>query len=283
MTGPDEYTTVVDDNCYTNQLLQYHFEKTTEFYNLYKNQLGEVIKKLDITKEEMDLFRSIAKDIYIPFSEELQVFKQDRNFFNKRKLDLDTIPKEKFPLLLHYHPLFLYKHQVLKQADTLLSLVLLDYDNLDVLRNTFAYYEPITTHDSSLIKCIHSIVAYKLGLEELATKYYKRVIETDYENTHGNTDHGLHVANLGGSYLGFVYGINGIRFHHNYISLRPRRNSLTKDYEFAIKFHQETIHIKVSDKIYIKTSGKVTFKIYDEIIVIEDLYECDLKYKNDFN
>lgn len=276
VTGPDEYSTVVDDNCYTNQLLQFHLNKTVEYYSKYKSDLGKVIEKLQLQDAEISVFTQIGENISIPFSREKNIFMQDKNFLGKKTLDLESLPKDKFPLLLNYHPLYLYKHQVLKQADTLLSLVLLDFDQVDVLKDTFNYYEPITTHDSSLSKCIYSIAGYQIGYEKMASDYFEEVLETDYENTHDNTEHGLHVANLGGSYLGFVYGLNGIRIHENYLSISPRSNTLMKDYEFKIQYHNETINIKVSDKLRISTTGNVTLKVFNDIVDIVDTYECDL-------
>ena len=32
---------------------------------------------------------------------------------------------DRYPLLLHYHPLVIYRHQVIKQADVVLATVLL--------------------------------------------------------------------------------------------------------------------------------------------------------------
>ncbi len=277
VTGPDEYTTVVDDNYYTNQLLSYHFSYVSKLYHKYPEELVNVFTKLQVTKEEIASLKEIAEKIHLPFDKELNIYTQDAAFLKKKKLDLKLIPEDKYPLLMNFHPLFLYKHQVLKQADTMLSMMLLDFDDESILRDSFNYYEPITTHDSSLSKCIYSILAFKLRNYDLACDFYKRVLETDFLNTQRNTSHGLHVANLGGSYLGFVYGVVGLRIKENYLKIYPITTKDFKEYELSIMYLGETIKIKVDDQVTISSTGNVCLKVYGENIELNGIYQVALK------
>jgi alpha,alpha-trehalose phosphorylase len=71
-----------------------------------------------------------------------------------------------YPLLLHYHPLNLYRSQVIKQTDTVMAMFLLNDQftlTSESKKRKFDYYEPLTTHDSSLCVCIESIVANEIG------------------------------------------------------------------------------------------------------------------------
>ncbi len=276
VTGPDEYSTVVDDNFYTNYMFQYHLKELLNIHKIYNDRLVETVHVLKLTQEELLMFQDVCEKIYLTVNENKFVIAQDKNFFARKKLDLTQIPREKFPLLMHFHPLFLYKHQVLKQADTVLALMLQDYDNLEVLENTFRYYEPITTHDSSLSKCIYSIIAFRLDKMEIATKYLKSVIETDYLNTHGNTKDGLHVANLGGSYLGFISGLVGLHIHEKYISIRPKVIDQLQKYSFHIMYQGKKVQIDVSDVIEVTLNGTINMKIYDETISIENHFVTKL-------
>ena len=277
VTGPDEYTTVVDDNYYTNQLLKYHFKYTYDFYNKYKEELINISKKLLIKQEEIDELLDISNKINLPFNKELNIYAQDSSFLNKKKLDLSSIPKDKFPLLLNYHPLYLYKHQVLKQADLMLAMVLLDYEDKSIYRDSFNYYEPITTHDSSLSKCIYSIAAFKLDKLDLACKYFIEVLETDLYNNHKNTEHGLHVANLGGSYLGFIYGVLGLRIHSDFISINPKTTKVIEGYELNIIYRGIKINFKVGTSLEIESSNNVLIRINNEDVLIKGYYKTDLQ------
>ncbi len=283
VTGPDEYTTVVDDNYYTNQLLKYHFEYVETLYGKYTQELSEVIKKIKLIEDEVLCFKEIAKKIYLPFDENLNIFIQDASFLNKKKLDLTKIPSNKFPLLMHFHPLFLYKHQVLKQADTMLSMMLLDYDNEKILNDSFDYYESITTHDSSLSKCVYSILAFKLKKYDLANDFFENVLETDLLNSQKNTSHGLHVANMGGSYIGFVYGIVGLRIKENYLVLNPLSTEKISSYELNVQYKGKNVNIIAEKKLTITTKETVKLKVYGKEIKLNGRYQTTLKKTTVFN
>ncbi|HOO43996.1 MAG TPA: family 65 glycosyl hydrolase, partial [Bacillota bacterium] len=211
VTGPDEYTTMVDDNYYTNTMAKYHFEFVYRFYNQNKSALRNICVKLKANDHEIDALQVAASRMYTCFDSHLNIFAQDNSFLQKPELDFKALPEDKFPLLLHYHPTFIYRHQVLKQADVLLSMFLLDYDNMDIFNSSFDYYLKRTTHDSSLSKCIHSIVAFRLGHVDLGYEFLNEIVRMDMENTHKNTHHGLHIANSGGIYLAMTYGVLGLR------------------------------------------------------------------------
>jgi alpha,alpha-trehalose phosphorylase len=258
-------------------MLKYHFKNTYDIYNEFKDDLYKVIQKIEVTDEEIEQIFDVSNKINLPFDKELNIYAQDSSFLKKKKLDLKSIPDDKFPLLLNYHPLYLYKHQVLKQADTLLSMVLLDFADESIYRDSFNYYEPITTHDSSLSKCIYSIAAFKLGYEEIGSKYFKEVLETDLLNNHKNTQHGLHVANLGGSYLGIVYGVLGLRIHKDYLSINPILTKEIKGYEINIIYRGSKIKFKVGAALEIESEKEVLIRIFDRNVLIEGYYRIDLQ------
>ena len=59
----------------------------------------------------------------------------------------------------------------------------------------------------------------------------------DLYNTHKNTKDGIHTANMGGSYMGIVYGFGGLRIKEQGLSLRP---CLPEQWE---GYHLSLIHI----------------------------------------
>ncbi len=62
--------------------------------------------------------------MHIPYDEQLGIHPQDSAFLQKELWDLENTPEDRRPLLLHYHPLVIYRFQVLKQADVVLALYL---------------------------------------------------------------------------------------------------------------------------------------------------------------
>jgi alpha,alpha-trehalose phosphorylase len=184
--------------------------------------------------------------MYLPYDEELGINPQDDSFLAKKVWDIDNTPKEDFPLLLHYHPLHLYRHQVCKQADTVLAhFIFEDAQSIDTIRKSFAYYEKVTTHDSSLSTCIFSIVASKLGLVDKAYDYFGDSAKLDLFNTHKNTKDGIHTANMGGNFMAIVYGFGGLRIKESGIYFAPVIPSSWEEYSFQINYEDSQIRVRV--------------------------------------
>ncbi|MHC5373218.1 glycoside hydrolase family 65 protein [Enterococcus sp. LJL120] len=239
VTGPDEYTCVVNNNFYTNISAKYHLEWAGKFYQvLTEAGLAEVVEKIGLTSAEIAEWQQAAAAMYLPFSKELQIHEQDDSFLAKPVMEFKNLPAEKFPLLLHYHPLYLYRHQVTKQADLVLAYFL--YENQfeeTAVKRGYDYYEPLTTHDSSLSSCIFSIVANQFGDSEKAYNYFDESSKIDITNSHKNTKDGIHAANMGGTYLGLVFGFGGLRLTERGISLRPH---LPKNWDkMTFSFHYQ--------------------------------------------
>ncbi|NMD38721.1 MAG: glycoside hydrolase family 65 protein [Christensenellaceae bacterium] len=240
VTGPDEYTCLVNNNFYTNAGAQYNLYAICHVMEILWNKgLGDHLK---VSTAELDEFKKAADAMYLPYDDALGITCQDDSFLQKKKLDLNAIPKDKFPLLLHYHPLFLYRHQVCKQADVVLTYVMhKGIADEDVKAKSFKYYEDITTHDSSLSLCAYAIIAAQLGDTEKAERYFKETVDLDLNNTHKNTKDGIHTANMGGSYLTIAKGFAGISFEMDGINIAPNPIQAIKDYSFNFAYLGRTI------------------------------------------
>ncbi len=273
VTGPDEYTTLVNNNYYTNAMVQYHFNRMVQFYRQFK---GDIKQDLD---DEMAAFEEAAKAMKLPYDSTKKVFSQDDAFMQKKPFDINAVPADKLPMLLHFHPLFIYKHQILKQADVLLALILLRLNDLDALKRNFDFYLPKTTHDSSLSKCIHSIAAFRLGEDDLGFEFFEDICTMDLQNTHKNTDHGLHIANAGGIYLSLLLGVLGIQINNDNLQISPRLPKQFKGLKATLTYRQTKIEIHLEQKIKISVEKPLMIGIYDELVEIKDDYHCDYREK----
>ena len=270
VTGPDEYTCIVNNNYYTNAGAAYNLKYAYILINKLKKkkEYKTFVKKTHVNDKELSSFIEAANNIYYPFDEKLGIIKQDDSFLDKKKIDLNTINKKEFPLLLHYHPLFLYRHQICKQADAVLADYLYDGLNVTTSKRTFDYYEEITTHDSSLSKCIFGIMAARLGDLEKAKEYFIETLNTDLTDDKGNTKDGLHIANMGGSYRMVLDGFAGLKLSDDKLSLFPMLPNGFNSYSFIITYKGIQISVKVNkDGIYIKTLNSkkgIDVEIYGE-------------------
>lgn len=224
VTGPDEYTCLVNNNYYTNACAKNNLEWAVRAARLLEEWgvYAPWAARLGVTREELDGFARAAGTMYLPYDEKLGINPQDDSFLQKPVWDLAATPRDKFPLLLNFHPLQLYRYQVCKQADTVLAHVLFeDLATKDVRERSFRYYEKITTHDSSLSNCIFCIEACRLGLRSEARAYFGDSVKTDLLNTHGNSKDGVHTANMGGCYMAVVNGFAGLRLCADGVRVDP--------------------------------------------------------------
>ena len=250
VTGPDEYTALVDNNAYTNLMAQENLWFAAEMSHwLQANQPADfdaLAAKVDLRDGEVDAWREAADAMYVPFDVERQIHPQDDQFLNREVWDFAGTPRSHYPLLLHYHPLVLYRHQVCKQADLLLAEFLLShrFERAQIARD-FAYYEPLTTHDSSLSTCIFSILAAELGDVEKAYRYFGDSAIMDLQNTKGNTRDGIHAANMAGTWQSIVFGFAGMRAWQSELSFAPTLPAAWQSYAFQMSYRGRLLHVRV--------------------------------------
>jgi alpha,alpha-trehalose phosphorylase len=173
--------------------------------------------------------------MYVPYDEELGIHPQDDDFLAKKPWDFENTPPDKYPLLLHHHPLFIYRHKVIKQADVVLAMFLLSHHfTLEEKKRNFEYYDPLTTGDSSLSVSIQAILASEIGDTKKARDYATFSLEMDLGDVHGNSRDGLHIASMGGTWMTAVYGIAGMRSLAGQLCFRPRGPKVIERIRFPL-------------------------------------------------
>ena len=227
VTGPDEYTTVVNDNLYTNVMARFNMRFAASTVALLRETnpaaYEALCQRTGLEPAEVDRWNAAAEAMYLPYDAEEQIHPQDDNFLELEPWDFENTPDDHYPLLLYYHPLVIYRHQVLKQADVVLALFLRsEHFSLEQKRRNFEYYDPITTGDSSLSSCVQAAVAAEVGHHELALEYFSEALYLDLLDAHGNTADGVHVANSGGVWSALTHGFAGMRDTGDALSFDPR-------------------------------------------------------------
>ncbi|MGH9271514.1 MAG: glycoside hydrolase family 65 protein, partial [Ilumatobacteraceae bacterium] len=215
VTGPDEYTAVVNDNLYTNVMARFNMRYAARVVDLLENWDGEAFaslcRRVELQPGETKRWIRASDAMFLPYDDDLGIHPQDDNFLEREPWDFENTPAGHYPLLLHYHPLVIYRHQVLKQADVVLAMALRsDQFPLDVRRRNFDYYDPITTGDSSLSACVQAMAAAQIGYDDLAVTYFRETLFVDLADTHGNANDGVHVASAGGVWGTIAFGFAGL-------------------------------------------------------------------------
>ena len=285
VTGPDEYTALVNNNYYTNIIAKYNLKWAVKIYELLKEKdeklLDKLCEKINLSVDEISGFKEACDKMYLPYNEELKINAQDDSFLSKAVWDFKGTPKDKYPLLLNYHPLTIYRYQVLKQPDTVLAHFLCeDEANIEAIKNSYDYYEKITTHDSSLSFAVYSIMASKLNYYDKAYNYFLKTVRLDLDDINGNTKDGIHTANMGGTYMALVFGFAGLRIKEDYISLNPKLPSKWENLKFGFMYKGAHVIVnmkKENTEINVKTSVPVNLMVNNKIYKINNNQVLDIK------
>lgn len=251
VTGPDEYTTVVNDNLFTNVMARFNLRFAAHTVRDMAEIDGEVyremVERLGLEPDEPEGWERAAEAMHIPFSEGLGIHPQDEVFLERELWDLESTPPDQRPLLLHFHPLVIYRYQVLKQADVVLALFLQgNHFSAEEKLADFQYYDPLTTGDSTLSAVVQSILAAEVGYQDLALEYFRESLFVDLGDLHHNASDGVHVASAGGVWTSLVSGFGGMRDHFGDLSFDPRLPAAWDELAFTVHWHGTALEVTIT-------------------------------------
>jgi len=269
VTGPDEYSALVDNNTFTNLMAQENLRQAVRAVEWLNESDPEayagLVERTDLDEVELELWERAADLMYVPYDQEQGLHLQDDGFLDLQRWDFENTPPEDYPLLLHYHPLVLYRHQVIKQADVVLATFLLgDLFTAEDKRNILDYYDPLTTSDSSLSECIQCIMAAEVGDDlRAAEEYFIDAVGIDLADVAGNVRDGAHVASAGGTWMALVYGFGGMRDRNGELSFRPRLPERMSRLSFKVQLRGATLEVDI-------TAAGATYRLEsgDELTIV---------------
>jgi alpha,alpha-trehalose phosphorylase len=243
VTGPDEYTAIVDNNVFTNMMAQQNLRAAADAVERWAERGAQ----LEVGSAEVASWRRAADAMTVPWDPDLGVHPQSEGFTRHARWDFEGTPPERYPLLLHFPYFQLYRTQVVKQADLVMALYLRGDAFTDEQKLAdFDYYEALTVRDSSLSACIQAVVAAEVGHLELAYAYTVEAALTDLRDLASNTHDGLHIASLAGTWLALVGGFGGLRDHDGQVAFAPRLPPRLRRMTFGIRLLGPTLRVEVT-------------------------------------
>jgi alpha,alpha-trehalose phosphorylase len=250
VTGPDEYTTVVNDNLFTNVMARFNLRAAARVVREMAERSGQgyrdLVERVDLDPGEPEAWERAADAMFIPYSEQFGIHPQDSLFLEREVWDLEHTPDDQRPLLLHFHPLVIYRFQVLKQADVVLALFLQgNHFTAEEKKADFDYYDPLTTGDSTLSAVVQSILAAEVGYQDLALDYFEHALFVDLADLHRNASDGVHVASTGGVWTALVCGFGGMRDHLGELSFDPRLPADWPELQFTLTWQGSPLDVTI--------------------------------------
>jgi alpha,alpha-trehalose phosphorylase len=264
VTGPDEYSALVDNNVYTNLMAQSNLRAAADVASRWPEQA----QRLDVSDDEIEGWREAADAMFVPYDEARGIHPQDQDFLSHDKWDFENTPKDDYPLMLHYPYVQLYRKQVVKQADLVLAMHARgDAFTAEEKARNFAYYEGLTVRDSSLSACTQAVLAAEVGHLELARAYLDEAALMDLEDLEHNTADGLHMASLAGAVIATVAGFGGLRDHGGELTFRPRLAPGLTALRYSVAFRGRRLNVAVGEgeaSYELAAGDDVAFAHWDE-------------------
>ncbi|WP_345240176.1 glycoside hydrolase family 65 protein [Pontibacillus salipaludis] len=251
VTGPNEYENNVNNNWYTNRIAAWTLEYTLGVALFIERQHGaryyELLDQLGLSYSEFDQWKDIISKMYYPYDEEAGVFLQQDGFLDKEIMPVADLEEKHLPLNQNWSWDRILRSCFIKQADVLQGLYFLNHKfSKEEKKRNYNFYEPMTVHESSLSPCVHSILAAELGYEEKAYEMYVRTARLDLDNYNNDTEDGLHITSMAGSWLSIVHGFAGMRVVDGTLHFTPMIPEAWKDYSFKINFRGHLLKITVN-------------------------------------
>ncbi|MFQ3669635.1 MAG: glycosyl hydrolase family 65 protein [Fimbriimonadaceae bacterium] len=217
--GPDEYHERVDDNAYTNAMARESLRIALETLDWMRGSspeaFAEAAARLELADDEIERFRDLMDRLVVPGPDpESGLIEQFAGYFELRD---EPIPQTRARLA---HPDLhpggpngpFQETQNIKQADVAMLLYLMRDRYTDAVKAAnFDYYEPRTSHDSSLSPMAYALVAADLGRLDYAYRYFLQTALIDLEAYGPHWNHGVHTAALGGAWQAVVHGFLHLR------------------------------------------------------------------------
>jgi kojibiose phosphorylase len=243
--GPDEYHENIDNNAFTNRMMQWHLEKALDVYEwlsqTFPEKATELEEKLQVTQKRRLRWQDIVENIFIPYDSQTGLIEQFEGFFQLQDVNLADYEPRTDSMLSILGIKEINKRQIIKQPDVLMLLYLMerttktDYGK-EVLQKNWDYYAPRTdiTYGSSLGPAIHGLVAASLGKTGEAYENFRLAALVDLENTRGNAAEGIHAASCGSIWQAIIFGVAGIQFTKNGPVAKPNLPPTWKRLKFKL-------------------------------------------------
>jgi maltose phosphorylase len=253
------------------------FEYTLKVINEMKinapGQLSGISEKLGLKSGELERWRQMAENMFIPFDNATGIYEQHDGFFNLPHIDIHSIPVTDFPLYHSWSYDRIYRNDMIKQPDVLMFMFLYNQEfSPETKKINYKYYEPRCIHESSLSPSIHSILATELGKKRQAYDFFKFSTRLDLDNYNRNTSEGLHLTSIAAAWMNIVYGFGGMRSDGEVLAFNPSIPEQWNGFGFKLVYHDSILNVKIDSDAEFKIlkGNNQTIRVYEKEYKIDE-------------
>jgi kojibiose phosphorylase len=247
--GPDEFHQGISNNFYTNYMVKHVFDRAA---------------RLTRNPREAAMFRNRVEHMRLPYDKDRGFHEQFDGYFNRADMPMRIdasgnriLSKALMGIYNSPEAVKIFGDtKLIKQADAVMlySLFYSDFEK-DCIRKAYSYYEPRTTHGSSLSRAPYAIIASRLQKSAAAYRDFLRSAELDLKDLKNSA--GIHAASLGGAWQILVFGFGGIHLHNGKLHMDPCLPKHWKKLAFTINFLHSHVACTISaNTLYLKKNEK---------------------------
>lgn len=273
--GPDEFHEELPgsgreglkDNAYTNIMTAWLLEKAVGVTEKMEGQaLSALMEKMQLGFDEIELWRTISRSMTIPVDEN-GIIEQFEGYMGLRELDWAHY-RQKYPNIHRMDRILKAEgdspdnYKVAKQPDVLMTFYALPpsevariieqngYGHIEpsvLVRENYDYYEPRTSHGSTLSKVVHCIISgYLEGGDETAWNWFSEALKSDIQDTQGGTtQEGIHCGVMAGTLDTVTRFFAGVSFDGDRLSVKPNMPKRWKRLSMKVAFRGSLYRIEI--------------------------------------
>jgi trehalose/maltose hydrolase-like predicted phosphorylase len=235
--GPDEYHEPVDDSAYTNVMARWTLRRAARSVRERPRP--------DIEEGEVERWLELAEGLEDGFNPKTGVYEQFAGFYRHEPIIAAELGERPFAGEAVLPLERLRYSQVIKQADVVLLHHLVPDEVAEhSLEPNLDFYEPRTSHGSSLSPAAYAIVLARAGRLDQAEDYLRMAARFDLDDRNHTSDVGLHIATMGGVWQALVYGFAGLRPRDGSLVVDPRIPAGWKALEVNVRFRGSRVRVR---------------------------------------
>jgi trehalose/maltose hydrolase-like predicted phosphorylase len=267
--GPDEFHEKYPDseegglsnNAYTNVMVAWICEMALEVIErLPERARRSLCAKIGLTENEVQMWRDMSHRMFVPFHDN-GIISQFEGYEELEELDWELYRAkygniQRLDRILRAEGDTPDRYKLSKQADALMLFFMFAEEELrrifdrlgyeytpDTARKNIAYYEPRTTHGSTLSFVVHAAILADLDPER-AWEMFMTALESDVGDIQGGTTkEGIHMGVMAGALDLIQRGYMGAEIQDGVLCFSPKPNERLDGLSLPMRFRKTQVEI----------------------------------------
>jgi trehalose/maltose hydrolase-like predicted phosphorylase len=256
ITGPDEYHNFVADNAYTNVMARWNLRRAAAW------QAGDGHAASPDASERAS-WLDLANRLVDGFDAGSGLYEQFRGYFDLEPVKIAELVRRPLSGEVYLGRDRVAATQCVKQPDTLLLYQLVpDELRPGTLEANLDFYDPRTSHGSTLSPGVHAMLLARAGRTEEALDALRMIMYVDLDDASRGTTEGLHMAAQGSIWQTMAFGFAGLRLEGDGLAVDPHLPVGWQALEVPVRLRGRRVRVRVEPgRLEVRADRPVSVRI----------------------